>query len=843
MIPSPSASPSTTDYQSWNKNELVSRIKALENQLSISCSPSSPSKSSKAKKIQKDLDFNLLPQRKIALRFSYDGSSFSGLAIQTLTSSTSPNSISSQSLSSILSSNSKGCLPSVEEVLWYSLCKARLVDETKGMVGCGWERCGRTDKGVSAAGQVISLWVRSRRIDMREEREEEEEIRRVREEEKRRRDLDRDQGLTGQKVEEEDQDLDLEEDLEWERKINESLKNGDDDVSIYSYGKNRNQNFESKDETEFPYVSALNKILPESIRIQAWSPVRPDFSSRFDCRYRHYKYFFTEGCPEELIPVLVSSSTASSEVISTKKSERNKASDHYTYPANGVGPPLSIPLMRNAASRLLGEHDFRNVCKIDSSKQITNFVRRVDGVSIDLVGESEHPLNFRDEKNVGEAKRRNTKERVYVLNLRGTAFLYHQVRHILSLLFLVGSRLEKPEMIDQLLNVKEGQVLEDWSKLKQRGLDVEHYMRNEQFNGSVPKLSNDSDDHPRGQEQQVDEHPVALPNSTADTQGGHTAASALAAVKATLFAANPNTNPMSYVNESDLIKANAIMTSKLRSNESPEDRLGERISEYVKALKVYETKPSYEMSDDRPLMLWDCGFREKDVQWRSGGYDGPLSSLKSEAKEGEKEMLEFNKVHEGSPRLSEEEIANDLLISSTRGLATLHSDWTKSVIDSEIKKHFLLASPLKNGVLNSSTYFKDSRLQSTVSSSLENRDLNLPPSSLVPIGYGISRSGLEYMKLENRKRDDSAEEKNKRWREGVGKRKAEKKGKNRVEIEFGKEGQLEVEDEKIETRIEPTPVEEIKDRAKPEPRVLDLGARRVMGGPRIMDREIERRLR
>ena len=93
--------------------------------------------------------------------------------------------------------------------------------------------------------------------------------------------------------------------------------------------------------------------------------------------------------------------------------------------------------MREAASRFLGTHDFRNFCKVDGSKQIVNFERTIIEVGIDPV-HNEHqdnPPSF------------------YVLNLRGTAFLWHQVRCMMSILFLIGQKLEPPSVIDRLLDI------------------------------------------------------------------------------------------------------------------------------------------------------------------------------------------------------------------------------------------------------------------------------------------------------------------------------------------------------------------------------------------------------
>jgi hypothetical protein len=46
------------------------------------------------------------------------------------------------------------------------------------------------------------------------------------------------------------------------------------------------------DAEEIDYVAALNRALPEDIRVTGWNPVRPDFDARFSCKYREYKYFF-----------------------------------------------------------------------------------------------------------------------------------------------------------------------------------------------------------------------------------------------------------------------------------------------------------------------------------------------------------------------------------------------------------------------------------------------------------------------------------------------------------------------------------------------------------------------
>jgi tRNA pseudouridine38/39 synthase len=157
---------------------------------------------------------------------------------------------------------------------------------------------------------------------------------------------------------------------------------------------------------ELRYVSMLNRVLPPTIRALAWAPVSPSFSSRFACKYRYYKYFF--------------------HVQQTKG-----------------GLDLDVQKMMDAAERLIGEHDFRNLCKVDASKQITSFKRRILRADINFVNDDPH---------ASPPTSTTYPAGMYVFNLIGTAFLYHQVRHIMAILFLVGAGLEPPSIVSALLN-------------------------------------------------------------------------------------------------------------------------------------------------------------------------------------------------------------------------------------------------------------------------------------------------------------------------------------------------------------------------------------------------------
>lgn len=100
---------------------------------------------------------------------------------------------------------------------------------------------------------------------------------------------------------------------------------------------------------------------------------------------------------------------------------------HYKYTFSGEG--LDIGLMGLAAEKFIGTHDFRNFCKVDGSKQIVNFFREIKSAKIIPSGD------------------------FFVFDLVGTAFLWHQVRCMMAVLFMVGQKLESVDIVDHLLNV------------------------------------------------------------------------------------------------------------------------------------------------------------------------------------------------------------------------------------------------------------------------------------------------------------------------------------------------------------------------------------------------------
>lgn len=350
------AAMSSPSYESWTREELIARLKLLDSKLPQASDLQTKRAALPHKqKTKPPKAFNIAsyPRRKIALKFCYTGIEYNGLAFQ----------------------NDKTPLPTVEGTLYDAMASCKLIDGAAGPEGCGWERCGRTDRGVSSAGQVVSLWVRSN---------------------------------IGQPAHDlqpcpSTPEYQTIENID-ETKTSDIQSNLETDLQQLNVSDLSNVSIPAPEvdsqKQELRYLTILNRVLPPTIRILAWSPVSADFSSRFNCTQRHYKYFFS---PEG----------------------------------------LNLTAMRDAAARLVGEHDFRNLCKIDPSKQITSFRRKILRADIS----STSVLVNDDTVGVGEDP-----GHMCVFDLMGTAFLYNQVRHIMAVIFLVGAGLEPPSVMTALLN-------------------------------------------------------------------------------------------------------------------------------------------------------------------------------------------------------------------------------------------------------------------------------------------------------------------------------------------------------------------------------------------------------
>lgn len=109
-------------------------------------------------------------------------------------------------------------------------------------------------------------------------------------------------------------------------------------------------------------------------------------------------------------------------------------------PANS----MNIEKMSEAAKHLEGEHDFRNFCKLDIN--VSHWVRSIFSVDIRPFSSSALFPTSTDSAEELENDIERTSTSCFVCTIRGSGFLWHQIRCIMYLLFLVGTGKEEPDV-------------------------------------------------------------------------------------------------------------------------------------------------------------------------------------------------------------------------------------------------------------------------------------------------------------------------------------------------------------------------------------------------------------
>ena len=164
---------------------------------------------------------------------------------------------------------------------------------------------------------------------------------------------------------------------------------------------------------------ALNQRLPEDIRIQNSEEVAVDFhprhcSSRKTYEYRIYNAPFA-------LPV-------------------KRLYSYFTY------VPLDVERMRQGAAFLVGEHDFKSFCSVDTQAQTT--VRQVDSVEV----WEENIFGVADvAKDAVPGREIQRPGREIVIRVAGRGFLYNMVRIIAGTLMEVGRGKLPPECVKDIL--------------------------------------------------------------------------------------------------------------------------------------------------------------------------------------------------------------------------------------------------------------------------------------------------------------------------------------------------------------------------------------------------------
>jgi tRNA pseudouridine38-40 synthase len=158
---------------------------------------------------------------------------------------------------------------------------------------------------------------------------------------------------------------------------------------------------------EANFVIALNDALPAAIRVLEVRQVADDFHARKSARAKTYRYriFREDICPPFLARYVY----------------------HFPY-------PLDEDAMREAATLMVGEHDFTSFAAVDPERRRDENARS----NVRTVFSSQW--------------RRQGDELVY--EVRGSGFLHHMVRNLVGTFLLVGKGTLKPADLTRILDEK-----------------------------------------------------------------------------------------------------------------------------------------------------------------------------------------------------------------------------------------------------------------------------------------------------------------------------------------------------------------------------------------------------
>ena len=152
---------------------------------------------------------------------------------------------------------------------------------------------------------------------------------------------------------------------------------------------------------------SLNALTPDDIVVKvAWQECE-GFSARFSADVREYRYRI---CTGNTPPLFL---------------------QKFSWWHRGV---LDIEKMQQAANYLVGEHDFKSFCKVQSAKD-KNTIRTI------------HCIEFFEEQHLGEE--------CICMRIVGNAFLHSMVRTIVGTLEQVGTGKREPIWVKEVLEAKD----------------------------------------------------------------------------------------------------------------------------------------------------------------------------------------------------------------------------------------------------------------------------------------------------------------------------------------------------------------------------------------------------
>lgn len=168
------------------------------------------------------------------------------------------------------------------------------------------------------------------------------------------------------------------------------------------------------------WLLALNRYLPDEIAVQAVDECPIGYDPRFDAVDKLYRYQFYLGLARA--PLL--------RQRAWQLARAGRAADHAQL--NATACELDLAAMREAASALIGTHDFRAFRAADDVRENTQRTL----LRVDLL---EH---FREQRNV------------LALEVRGSAFMKNMVRIIAGTLVAVGRGQLTPVQVASLLSAE-----------------------------------------------------------------------------------------------------------------------------------------------------------------------------------------------------------------------------------------------------------------------------------------------------------------------------------------------------------------------------------------------------
>lgn len=172
---------------------------------------------------------------------------------------------------------------------------------------------------------------------------------------------------------------------------------GRTDAGVHAKGQIANMHMNT-DKTPAEIMEYMNRYLPEDIGVISVEEVGERFHSRLNAKGKTYCYRIINSTVPHVF-------------------ERRYA---YVYPAH-----LNVEAMREAASYLIGTHDFASFTSAKKSKKST--VRTIEEIRIEV------------------------KEDIISIFYSGNGFLFHMVRILTGTLLEVGSGERKPDEIKEIL--------------------------------------------------------------------------------------------------------------------------------------------------------------------------------------------------------------------------------------------------------------------------------------------------------------------------------------------------------------------------------------------------------